>query len=90
MSTKTICKSINFIKAFTVITVAFLLNVTTVSAQDGPEQLDDDLGGETTTVPFDGGVNLLIAMAVVYGARKLYEAKKIAAEGKDEAVCVHS
>jgi len=70
------CKKKHFIKALSLIVVACLLSVTNIDAQDEPEPVGDGLDGETTTVPFDNGVGLLVAVAILYGARKAYDAKK--------------
>jgi hypothetical protein len=69
-------KKSNLIRAFVIVAFACLLSITAVYAQ-GPESVGDGLDGETTTnVPFDGGVSLLVAAAVGYGAKKAYDAKE--------------
>ena len=75
-----------FKRVLSVIAVACLLSITAVQAQEGPEPVGDGLDGETTTVPFDGGVSLLVAVAIVYGTRKKYSAKKIVVGNNSEAL----
>lgn len=50
-----------------------------LSQAQGPE----DPGGDPDAVPIDGGISLLIAAGVGYGAKKLHEAKKKKKEADD-------
>ncbi|TKK68202.1 hypothetical protein FC093_11235 [Ilyomonas limi] len=83
-------KKSNMIRAVGVVAFACLLSVTAVYAQ-GPEAVGDGLDGETTTnVPFDGGVSLLVAAGIGYGAKKAYNAKKkgTTEENNEAAPCL--
>jgi hypothetical protein len=80
-------RKVNFKRALSLVAVACLLSITAVNAQEleGPGGPGDggDLGGETG-VPFDGGVSLLVAAGIVYGAKKAYDAKKKGAVASTE------
>lgn len=53
-----------------------------VQAQVGPGDPGDpgdpggDPGGGDTSIPFDGGIGLLVAAAVGYGAKKIHDRRK--------------
>ena len=67
----------NFVKAFSMMIVACLLSGAAIHAQEGPEPIDSDcLDCETTNVPFDGGVSLLLVLGFGYGIVKVYNAEK--------------
>lgn len=58
---------------------AFVLACSThVQAQGGPGDPGDPGGdpGGTTDIPLDGGVSLLVAAAVGFGIKKVYDRKK--------------
>lgn len=72
----------NFIRAFSLAAAACLLSIGAVNAQLDGSGDGGDLGGETG-VPFDGGVSLLVAAAIGYGAKKAHDARKKVAEAND-------
>lgn len=51
-----------------------------LTPQSGYGQIGEGDGGEGTgnpdEVPIDGGISLLVAAGVAYGAKKIYDAKK--------------
>lgn len=66
-------KYIKAINARAILTVAILIISFTAIAQAPPDPLDDDPG---TTAPIDGGVSLLVAAGIGYGAKKVHEMRK--------------
>ena len=58
--------------------VCFLMYVPSVSAQ-GP----DNPGGDPD-IPIDGGLSLLIAAGVAYGAKKAYDKRKKEPKAQDD------
>ena len=61
------------------INIVLLLRVSFSCCRDGPAGFINN----TTDTPIDGGVTLLIAGAVTYGAKKLHARKKLKAEQND-------
>lgn len=72
-------KSSRLMKKICLIVVACTLNVAMVNAQvTDPDDPGDggDLGGETTTVPFDGnGVIVLVTIGTSYGIARTYKTR---------------
>ena len=65
----------------------FMVGIFLAFAAVASAQPSGDEGNPDEQVPFDGGVSLLVAAGVAYGAKKAYEAKnKNAASGNEESV----
>lgn len=75
-------------RTLSVMMAVCLLSIGAVHAQDefNPDDAGDggELGGETS-VPFDGGVSMLVIGTVCYGMKKTYDAKiKVEDAGGEE------
>ncbi|HRO43421.1 MAG TPA: hypothetical protein PL009_11350 [Flavipsychrobacter sp.] len=58
------------------ISLAFIVVLLVMSTINSYAQDPGDPGGDVDNVPIDGGVSLLIAAGVGYGAKKLRDARK--------------
>lgn len=79
-------KNFNIIRALSLIAAACLLSIGIVYAQPEGPASGGTLDGDTTAVPFNGGVSLLVAAAVGYGAKKAYDAKRKEASLAEDAL----
>jgi len=62
-------------KKFITIFICLFISLSTLSAQDG-ELLDTENGPAPGDVPVDGGISLLLAAGVAYGASRWKKAKE--------------
>jgi hypothetical protein len=66
-------------KIYFILTVAFFVAIVDVNAQDPepePPPVEDPGGPQSGGVPVDGGLAILLATGVGYGAKKAYDYRK--------------
>jgi len=75
-------------KLFNVLLILMFFSLNVAALADGPPPPPPDPGtggggGGPVGAPIDGGLGILLAMGGVYGAKKLYQARKDKKEEKE-------